>query len=390
MQRFIDAFTGTLGDHVPAIVGAIILFAVGYLISRAVQFGLLRLLQKLKVDERLNADHDSPYPISELVSKLGFYLLLVYVILITLEVIGVSGVLNPAQEMLSNVLTMLPNVLTAGLIGVAGYLIARIVATGVGALATSIDSLGPKVGLGDNFKISKLLDTVVFVVVFVPILISALDALKISTISDPATTLFETLLASIPSILGAGIILFVALLAGRFIRDVLKSILSTMGADDLVAKAGAGPIFGGSGFSAFVSNLVFFFIMLGAAISAVETLSLEIIAGSLQALLHFTSQVVVGLAIIVVGNFLANLAYRQLGQDGKPGPLAHIARFAILGLVLAMGLAAMGIAENIVQLAFMLTLGSVAVAAALAFGLGGREAAGKHLDHWLTSLRKSD
>lgn len=50
-----------------------------------------------------------------------------------------------------------------------------------------------------------------------------------------------------------------------------------------------------------------------------------------------------------------------------------------MGLVLAMGLKAMGIADSIVNLAFGLTLGSVAVAFALSFGLGGREAAARLL-----------
>jgi hypothetical protein len=56
--------------------------------------------------------------------------------------------------------------------------------------------------------------------------------------------------------------------------------------------------------------------------------------------------------------------------------------------VLAMGLRAMGIADDIVNLAFGLTLGAVAVAVALSFGLGGREAAGKLMEHWLSRWRK--
>ena len=62
--------------------------------------------------------------------------------------------------------------------------------------------------------------------------------------------------------------------------------------------------------------------------------------------------------------------------------MAKIARFAILGLVLAMGLKAMGLADNIVNLAFGLTMGGVAVAAAIAFGLGGRDAAKSVADKW--------
>jgi hypothetical protein len=67
--------------------------------------------------------------------------------------------------------------------------------------------------------------------------------------------------------------------------------------------------------------------------------------------------------------------------------LAGMARYTILALVLAMGLRAMGIADDIVDLAFGLTLGAVAVAVALSFGLGGREAAGKQMDIWLARLR---
>ena len=70
--------------------------------------------------------------------------------------------------------------------------------------------------------------------------------------------------------------------------------------------------------------------------------------------------------------------------------LARVARIAILGLVIAMGLRAMGIADDIVNLAFGLTLGAIAVAVALSFGLGGREAAGKQMEHWLSKLRKGN
>jgi len=67
--------------------------------------------------------------------------------------------------------------------------------------------------------------------------------------------------------------------------------------------------------------------------------------------------------------------------------IANTARFAILGIVIAMGLRAMGLADDIVNLAFGLTLGSVAIAVALSFGLGGREAAGRQMEHWLSQLR---
>jgi hypothetical protein len=94
--------------------------------------------------------------------------------------------------------------------------------------------------------------------------------------------------------------------------------------------------------------------------------------------------------ILMVGFWLANLAYTAIDRAAGPNSsgLAKVARLAILGVVIAMGLRAMGIADDIVNLAFGLTFGAVAVAVALSFGLGGREAAGKLMDHWLSRFRQ--
>jgi len=71
---------------------------------------------------------------------------------------------------------------------------------------------------------------------------------------------------------------------------------------------------------------------------------------------------------------------------GTSAAIANIARFAILGLVLAMGLKSMGLADNIVNMAFGFTIGGVAVAMALAFGLGGKDAAKAITDSWASRI----
>ena len=84
-----------------------------------------------------------------------------------------------------------------------------------------------------------------------------------------------------------------------------------------------------------------------------------------------------GGVIFVIGFWLANLAYdaiRRASGDHTTG-LARIARIAIVGLVIAMGLRAMGIADDIVNLAFGLTLGAVAIAVAVAPSLSVRASA---------------
>jgi len=71
---------------------------------------------------------------------------------------------------------------------------------------------------------------------------------------------------------------------------------------------------------------------------------------------------------------------------GEGGFAQTIVRYAIIALFTAIGLTFMGLADEIVMMAFGLILGSAAVATALAFGLGGREAAGRIADHWADGI----
>ena len=101
----------------------------------------------------------------------------------------------------------------------------------------------------------------------------------------------------------------------------------------------------------------------------------------------FGAGILVGSVILLIGTYLGNLAHAKLSASGSAG-IADIARIAILGLVLAMGLKAMGLADSIVYIAFGFTIGGVAIAFALAFGLGGRDAAKKIADKWASTYVK--
>ncbi|MDO1831524.1 hypothetical protein Q2337_27025, partial [Escherichia coli] len=91
------------------------------------------------------------------------------------------------------------------------------------------------------------------------------------------------------------------------------------------------------------------------------------------------------LVILAVGFWLANLAEKLVGSlmkdsSGSPHFLRLVAKYAILGFAFFMALSQLGIAPGIIQSAFILILGGVALAFGLAFGLGGREHASRYLD----------
>jgi hypothetical protein len=280
----------------------------------------------------------------------------------------------------------------AAAIGLGGWLLARIVRDLVANLLAAVgtDSLGQRAGLTGKLSLSRLIALVTYFLVLVPVLIAALDALKIQAISAPATDMLGTVMAAVPNIFGALIILGVAWFIAGFLASVVSTLLAGAGFDALPERLGLWSTGGATvSPSQFAGKVVVFFVMLFAVVEAAGRLGFAQLSSFLSRMIEFGGQVLVGVAIIAVGLWISQLAYRamQRSGSGKSAALAGVIRYAIVGIVIAMGLRAMGLADDIVNLAFGLTLGSVAVAAALSFGLGGREAAGRQLEHWFSKLR---
>jgi hypothetical protein len=229
----------------------------------------------------------------------------------------------------------------------------------------------------------------VFLFIFVPILVVALDALEMEAISGPATGMLDELLAAVPNIVGAALILGVFYIAGKFIVSILVELLKNLGADTLPEKLSLKPLVGdGFSLSKLTGSVTFFFIMFTAVVSALEKVGMVEISLVLSNLLVLAGQIVLGLIILAIGNYFATLAHTLLSKSENNALIASVARYSILALVLAIGLNAMGIADTVVNLAFGLSLGAIAVAFALSFGLGGREAAGKQMEYILSKFRK--
>jgi hypothetical protein len=243
--------------------------------------------------------------------------------------------------------------------------------------------------LAESLQLSGLVGLLVFIAVFLPALIAALEVLKIEAISKPATEMLQMMLAAVPHIIAAGLILFITWLVASFASRLLASLLSTLGFDNLPKGVGLAHAFEKTPASVFVGRVALFFAMLFAATEAATQLGFAQVAEIVDTFIRFGGDILLGSVILVIGFWLANLAFEAIDRAGGPNTkgLARIGRFGILALVLAMGLRAMGIADDIVNLAFGLTLGAIAVAVALSFGLGGREASGKLMDHWLSKFR---
>ena len=131
------------------------------------------------------------------------------------------------------------------IIGGVGWLIAKAVRGLVSNLlaATGIDRWSERHPDTRGLKLSDLGGTLAFVMVIVPALIAALDALKISAISAPLTRMLGIFFDAIPNLLAAAAILILAWFLGRFVASLVERLLSDLGFDRLPARLGMGHAF---------------------------------------------------------------------------------------------------------------------------------------------------
>jgi hypothetical protein len=393
LDRISDPFaqlvTQIIG-YAPRLIAGTVLILVAWVVATLIQALVNKGLAASKIGAALSREAGME-PMGRTVANVLFWLVILLFVPSILGAFDIRPLLEPVQGMLSKLLDMIPNLFGAAVIGFVGWLLAKVMSGLVTNLlaAAGADRMGSQIGLADAVKLSRLAGTIVFILVFVPTLIAALDALKIDAISRPATEMLEKLLAAVPNIVAAALILVVTWYVAKFAADVLARLLQGMGLDTVPEKLGMTRAFSGTlKPSGLVRVLALFFAMLFATVEAAHRLDFTQVRDLVSMFIKFGGEVLLGGAILLIGFWLANLAFDAISRASERTALARLARVAILGLVIAMGLRAMGIADDIVNLAFGLTLGAVAVAFALAFGLGGREAAGKQLEHWFSKLRK--
>ena len=382
-------FLGPIGSGVlgHALIGLLIL-VVGLIVVKFLGGIAARLLKRADFLYRTNADGSVTDLVSPLTSLIKA-VLTIFVLMAVLQHFDLTDVLAPLRDMVNKFTATVPNIIGAGVIGYAGWIIAKIVSDLVAIALTSVDTqIAQRTGNSD-IKVSPFGSAFVFGGILLPIAVAALGVLNIPAISDPASAMLEELMAAVPNVVGAGIILLVTYFVARFVIFMLSGLLQGMSIDELPARLGIQNLFTPSFTpTKLICGGIMFFSMLAAGTAAVNLLGIDIVAQIFARVLEFGGGLLVGGLILIIGNFLSTLAYDNLSAGGSVG-LANIARIAILGLVLAMGLKSMGLADHIVNMAFGFTIGSVAVAVALAFGLGAKDAAKAVADSWATKITRN-
>lgn len=392
---------------IPALLSAAALLFVAWLVATVLRMVIVRVFGASGVSRRLSENaqvrSQDRVTIGETIGNIVYWLVFLLFLPAILGALNLQGILAPVQNMVNEILAVLPNILAAAMILAIGYIAARIVRQIVTGLLAGmgVDRIGSRAGIPEEnrTRLSNVLGTLVYVLILIPV---AIAALNIPAISNPATQMLTTLLDALPAIFGAVLLLALAYFVARILGDFVGGLLSNLGVDRAAQAvipttgAAAGTYGTESGGmtsswspSRIIGTLITVAVILFAVIAAANLLGFEILATMVSSFLVLGGNILLGLVIFGLGLYLASLADRAIRGSGaaQANVLGTAARAAIIVFTAALALRQMGIGEDIVNLAFGLLLGAIAVAAALAFGLGGRDVAAQQLQKWQQQLR---
>lgn len=209
------------------------------------------------------------------------------------------------------------------------------------------------------------------------------------------TTAFEELVAFLPNLIAGLVVLLLGWIVAAILARATRALARRLHFERLVTKLGIATGSGNAEMgSHWLGSLVFAFVMLVAVMQASRVWNLGFVANGLAAFIaylpHALAAVVVFGAALFIGNWVRDRLFASPRIASEPmstgvaGPriLPSLVRAAILAVGAFMALRELQIAPEIVNAAFVLTVGAIAVAGALAFGLGGREVAGRIAQSW--------
>ena len=359
---------------------ALIILVITWALAKLAKWAFVKLVDNVHFLQHRNS---SGTTLGQSLGRIVSLFIWLFGLLAILQVFNLGGVLAPVQRFLNNIVDFIPNLIGAALLLFIGIVIARIVRDLIVTALQTFDfdrwmsRSGAEVATG-NPRLSRTIGTIAYALIVIFFAILALDVLDLEAVSGPASNMLESVLAAIPNIIAAAIILGIGYLISRFVVQILKEVLPGLGVDQAVASADFLPA--GTRISSIIARVAQIAIMLFAAIAATRVLGFPELTLILDDILELGARVIFGAIVIGVGFLIANMLARLVGEASENGLAAAIVKYAAIILFTFMGLEYMGVGDDIVQTAFTALVVGAAVAGALAFGWGGRHVAGKVLE----------
>lgn len=224
----------------------------------------------------------------------------------------------------------------------------------------------------------------------------------VTGIKDTSEAIFYSLtnalyrfVSFLPALVGAAIILILGWFLSGFLANLIERGLRAVGLEGAVERSGIGDFVQRSGtkltISGIIAKLIKYSIFLIFVQAAANVLGIPQLTEIINRIILFVPNVVVAMAIIVVGSLIARFlsglvrsSVSELGV-GSPNLLATLTQYIVLGFSIIAAIDQLGIAATLINTLLIGLIGSVALAVGLAFGLGGRDVAAQITQRWYES-----
>ncbi|MDN6670935.1 MAG: mechanosensitive ion channel, partial [Staphylococcus equorum] len=393
----------SISSLLPSLISGILLILVAWLLAFLFKKAVVKGLEAVNFNKKLN--HWGAVKTNEqgtnMIQTLGqalYYLIWIVFLPGIFETFNLHSVAEPIQNMIDTVLTFLPKIIISGILIAVAVIAGRFIKNLVYNLALTIDLDGWIRKLtqdSSNDAVEKTVsdagvktkkDTlatvaanIVYILVIIPIVIVALEVLNIQSISEPIIGVLNTILAAIPNILVATILLVIGLAIAKFIGDLTTNLLTGAGISQMTENIGL-PAKEKFNIEKIAGQIVTALISLFFFVEALNALNLGVLNAIGGAIIAYLPNVLFAVAIFAIaflgGQWLSNLVTKTSGSKWAGRTVQSIT----LAFALFMVLDQLQFASTIVNTGFMFIIGGLALAFAIAFGLGGRDFASKQLE----------
>ena len=188
-----------------------------------------------------------------------------------------------------------------------------------------------------------------------------------------------SIMSALPALIGALVILIIGYIIAKVLQAITTRVLQGMGFQGWMEKGGIKQFFDRSQTQqtplSIIGKLVFWLIFFIAITMAVDTLGISAISNVLAQFIAYIPQIIAAILILVLATLLANFVAGIVRGATGSSVVGSVAQYGIIVFAAFAALTQLGIAEALIAPTFLILLGAAALAAALAFGLGGQSVA---------------
>ncbi|WP_414838679.1 mechanosensitive ion channel [Carnobacterium sp. TMP28] len=399
-----NSFMGFL----PTLLGALALVLLAWIIAIALRKGSQKGLKAVGFNRLLtkwgltNTNEQADNTIDS-ISKVLYYLIWLIFIPGILSMLGLNAIASPITNMFDSVLSFIPNVFAAAVILAFGIFIGRFVKNLVYNLLITLNidkwiaKMTSSEEVADNatpstsqkMTIAKVLANIVYIIILVPIITVALETLNIKSISEPIIMVLNQVLAAIPNVIVAVILIGVGIVLAKFVGDLISGLLQGTGINKLNKYLKTpGSLTSSFDLAKVVGQIIQVVLIVFFVVEALNVLNLDVLNTIGTAVIAYLPLVLSALIILGIGLIGGSLLGNFITQTTGSRMSGNIIKYILIVMAVFMGLDQLKFATSIVNYAFLLILGGLSVAFALSFGIGGRDFAKRQLEKIETKVEK--